>query len=348
MINWNHGKKGSKDANNLNGPSSNNDIRTPSGYVAPRKFYEMSTPPQIPVDDMLDNVTNTKSSNMESQGDWRRKATFAEEVEGGITGTQFQEVYRESLMPGGGLPPIGTPLNVERGKFVVHTSIDTEKSLPPPPTEYLSSEGSKGTSSQLTSSPRSRGTGNTMHSTSSSNYNTALFTWPTRLQPAGSRMSSEYPRIPDLSGTVVNQPLLDDAKPDPKSHGTARTIIQPPIRPVSGITPRDLSSTYSEINECRSLLKELNEEVVELQATTYEDMVIGKDIIGFFLIGRSLTRIPGAVPIQGMARDDVDWARLGKNARKDSLVFWSTCIGLTVLACGYGKRRNPQDIRVQY
>lgn len=286
---------------------------------------------------MLDNITNTGSSNTGRRRDQQRKATFTEEVEGRITGTQFQEVYRESLMPGGGLPPIGTPLNVERGKLVVQPPVDTEKSLPAPPTEYISSEESKGTSSQLTSSPRSRATGNTVRSTSSSNYNTALFTWPTRLQPAGSRMSSEYPRIPDHPGTVVIQPLLENSKSDPKSHGTARTKIQPPIRPVSGVTPRDLSSTYSEINKYRSLLKELNEEVVELQATTYEDMLIGKDIVGFFLIGRSLSKIPGAIPIQGMARDDVDWELLGRNTRRDAALFWSVGLGLTLLACASGK-----------
>ncbi|KAJ9103109.1 hypothetical protein QFC21_002531 [Naganishia friedmannii] len=332
-VNWNHGKKNSRDANILEEPKPANDIRTPSGYVAPRKLYEISSAPQIPVDDMMDNFMNTKSSNSGSQRDRRRKATFAKEVEGRITGTQFQEVYRESLMPGGGLPPVGTPLDIERGKFVIQPRVDTEKDLPPPPTECLSSEESKGTSSQLTSSPKSRATRNTMRSTSSSNYNTALFSWPTRPQPPGSRMSSGYPRIPDHTGTLVNQPLLDNAKPDPKSLGTSRTKIQPPIRPVSGITPRDLSSTYSDINEYRSLLKELNEEVVELQATTYEDMMIGKDIVGFFLIGRSLSKIPGAVLIEGMARDDVDWARLGKNTRKDVVMFWFICVGLTTLAC---------------
>lgn len=176
-----------------------------------------------------------------------------------------------------------------------------------------------------------------MRSTSSSNYNTALFTWPTRLQPAGSRISNEYPRIPDQSGTVVNQPLLDKVTSGPKPPMTSRTAIEPPIRPVSGISPRDLSSTYSEINEYRSLLKELNEEVVELQATTYEDMLIGKGVVGFFLIGRSLSKIPGAILIQGMARDDVDWTRLGKSQRNDVVLFWCICSVLTMLACASGE-----------
>ncbi|KAJ9110089.1 hypothetical protein QFC19_001760 [Naganishia cerealis] len=332
-VHWNHSRKNSQATNNLNEAKADTAVTTPSGYVAPRKFYKISSLPRLPAGGMFGNATDTGSSNTGQQRDQRRKATFAEEVVGGISGTQFQEVYRDSLMPGGGLPPVGTPLDVKGGQFVIQPHKYAEKSLPPPPTESLLNKESRGTVSQLASSPRSRVTDNTMRSSASSNYSTALYTSPTRQQPIDNRKSSVYPQSPDHSAAVVNQPLLGDAKTDPPSRAKARSAIQPPIRPVSGISPRDLSSIYSEISEYRSLLKELNEEVVELQASTYEDMMIGKDVVGFFLIGRSISKLPGAILVSGMARDDVDWAQFRETTRNNEVAFWSICSGLTILAC---------------
>lgn len=57
----------------------------------------------------------------------------------------------------------------------------------------------------------------------------------------------------------------------------------------------------------------------------------GRKILGYILIGRGVSKIPGSVPIEGMAREDVDWNELESvpNAR---ILFWFESISATLIA----------------
>lgn len=106
---------------------------------------------------------------------------------------------------------------------------------------------------------------------------------------------------------------------------------QAPIRPVSGLTTADISSTYSDIRERRIRLRQLNDQVVEMQAASFENAMVGKKILGYILIGRAVSKIPGTVPFMGMSREDVEWNELElvPNAR---ILFWFEWMSATVIA----------------
>lgn len=242
---------------------------------------------------------------MNSQHIRGRKPTFGEEVQGGITGSQFQEVYRDSLMPDGRRPPVGTPLAMEKGKFSVRRPNSTEKALPPPPTESAITEAFLTADVGDPSSPRASSIGQ------GNGTRRSRITFVT--DSAGPRndqspISTEYPRwsnnsLPSealLPIPILEQPL----QPRPKG------ASEPPLRPMSGVSPDDIGETYTDIREHRARLMELNGQVAEAQAITYEHMVEGQKVLGYMLIGRSVTKIPGSIPIKGMSRDDVRWSHL--------------------------------------
>jgi hypothetical protein len=107
---------------------------------------------------------------------------------------------------------------------------------------------------------------------------------------------------------------------------------EPPIRALSDVSPEDIGENYAEIREHRARLLDLNGQVAETQAITYEYMMVGKKVLGYMVIGRSVTKIPGSIPIKGLSRDDVRWNNLARVKRNSSMTFWSLWLLSTIVA----------------
>lgn len=294
-----------------------------SGYILPRNYYKINDLPTIP----SRGANNTKASSINSQHIRGRKPTFHEEVQGGITGSQFREVYRDSLMGDGTRPPVGTPLAMEKGKFSVRRPNSVEKALPPPPTESAITEAFLTADGGDPSSPRASSTG---QGNGTRRSRITFVTDSVGQRNDQSPASTEYPRWSNNSlpsEALLPIPILEQPV-QPRSNGSN----EPPLRPISGVSPDDIGETYSDIREHRARLMELNEQVAETQAITYEHMVVGKKVLGYMLIGRSVTKIPGSIPIKGMSRDDVRWSHLGKVKKDGSMLFWILWLASTIVA----------------
>lgn len=307
-------------------PKKGRDTRSTftSGYIAPRDYYKISRLPAIPAEELLPERIST--SDLERNQD---PPTFTQEVQGRLTGTQFQEVYRDSLMPDGALPPIGTPLAMERGKFHVSQRGD-EKALPVPPSAPVAEKSPVAESDQA--STEQSGTAGLFGIGS----RRSRITFASTAKTEQSRLSIEYTRW-----SKVHTPASEQLLPLPVQDAPLPSANQAPIRPASGVTTAEISSTYSDIREYRIRLRQLNDQVIEMQAATFENTIEGKKILGYILIGRAVSRIPGAIPFMGMAREDVEWNELElvPHAR---FLFWLEWISATMIAaiCSESAVRN--------
>ena len=287
--------------------------------MAPRDYYKISRLPAIPAEDNLPG----RISASDTEGDLNQ-STFLRDVQESLTGTQFQEIHRESLLSNGALPPIGTRLAMERGRFHVANRGD-EKALPVPPPEGQIAEKPTTPDSDHSASERAPSTSPLGVGTRRSRITFASTTKSEqgRISMEPPRWSKAHTPSPEQLQPLPEQDIPKDL-PLPSGH-------QAPIRPVSGVTIAEISSTYADIREYRIHLRHLNTQVVEMQAGSFENMMAGRKILGYILIGRGVSKIPGSVPIEGMAREDVDWNELESVPNARSL-FWVESISAMLIA----------------
>jgi hypothetical protein len=111
---------------------------------------------------------------------------------------------------------------------------------------------------------------------------------------------------------------------------------QPFVRPLDGLNFDDLGQVYEDITHWRSQLKAINTQIMDAQKQSYDDIVEGRNIRGWLIVGRGLRHIPGVQIIEGRAKEDIRWDVL-QNERTilDKMVLWTVvCIIAVLLGAG--------------
>lgn len=111
---------------------------------------------------------------------------------------------------------------------------------------------------------------------------------------------------------------------------------QPFVRPLDGLNFDDLGQVYEDITHWRSRLKTINNQIIDAQKQSYEDIAEGRNIRGWLIVGRGLRHIPGIQIIEGRAKEDIRWDVLqNERALLDRLVLWAV-IGVIGVLLGAG------------
>jgi calcium permeable stress-gated cation channel len=128
-----------------------------------------------------------------------------------------------------------------------------------------------------------------------------------------------------------------------RHRGTEEGDVQPPphlrvqprapfVRPLSGLDHDDLGDIYKDIREWRSKLKSINDEIVNMQRESYNDIADGARIKGWLLIGRGLRHLPGIQLIEGRAKEDIRWDELqNERSRLRTVMFWALVLVVGIL-----------------
>ncbi|WAQ87107.1 hypothetical protein PtA15_8A8 [Puccinia triticina] len=94
------------------------------------------------------------------------------------------------------------------------------------------------------------------------------------------------------------------------------------VKPHRFMNAKEIESLYHSIRKNRSQLKRLNQDFLEEKRRAVEEMDEGLNgsVFGWILVGKGVESIKGALPIDGMTREDINWQSLGKKSRLP--LFW--------------------------
>jgi len=92
-----------------------------------------------------------------------------------------------------------------------------------------------------------------------------------------------------------------------------------------------IEELYHLIRKNRSQLKRLNQDFLEEKRRAVEEIEEGSNdsVFGWILVGKGVELIDGALPIDGMTREDINWSSLGKKTRLP--LFWIIFAGIFVI-----------------
>ncbi|KAA1111397.1 hypothetical protein PGTUg99_002415 [Puccinia graminis f. sp. tritici] len=155
------------------------------------------------------------------------------------------------------------------------------------------------------------------------------------------------PYLFELPATITNQ----DIRPMPTQSATknhnrnSKKFLKQPIKNRSASTAyherqvkphrfmnaEEIERLYHSIRKNRSQLKRLNQEFQEEKRKAVEEMEEGLNgsVFGWILVGKGVELIEGALPIDGMTREDINWHSLGKNSRLP--LFWILFLGICLI-----------------
>ncbi|PLW40130.1 hypothetical protein PCASD_07856 [Puccinia coronata f. sp. avenae] len=113
--------------------------------------------------------------------------------------------------------------------------------------------------------------------------------------------------------------------------GTGERDSKKKVKPHRFMNAEEIEMLYHSIRKNRSELKRLNQDFQEEKRKAVEEMEEGSDesVFGWILVGKGVELIDGALPIDGMTREDINWSSLGKKTRLP--LFWILFLGIFLL-----------------
>lgn len=110
--------------------------------------------------------------------------------------------------------------------------------------------------------------------------------------------------------------------------------LEPKLKLHRFVDSEEIEELYHSIRQNRSQLKRLNQQFLEEKRKAVRDMEdgINGSVLGWIIVGKGVDLIQGALPIDGMTREDVNWQALGRVKRlPHNRTFWILFLGLFVV-----------------
>ncbi|KZT30913.1 hypothetical protein NEOLEDRAFT_1053480 [Neolentinus lepideus HHB14362 ss-1] len=147
--------------------------------------------------------------------------------------------------------------------------------------------------------------------------------------------STETPSVGRRETFPLRTKRETDSVEQPPPHLRLQTR-GPFVRPLSGLDHDSLGVIYADISRWRTQLKAINQDIAEAQREAYNDIADGSRIKGWLLVGRGLRFVPGAVMIEGRAKEDVRWDELQREMKIEGRLFAWVVIGITAIFLAAG------------
>lgn len=119
-----------------------------------------------------------------------------------------------------------------------------------------------------------------------------------------------------------------------ESHVPLHLRLQPQgpfVRPLSGLDHEDLGVVYSDIRECRTRLKQINNDISEAQNDCYNDIADGARVKGWLIAGRGVRFLPGIQLIEGRSKNDIHWDELQRQGGMEGRVLFWTFVAMVAI-----------------
>jgi hypothetical protein len=341
-------------------PAFGSSSYAPTSYMLPSSYYKLRR---------IEGVTSPPASTI-GEIPSGTEPSLSESIRQRVVGSRFREVHNRPSAVWGRLP-LGTPVRPDE-KGVLHP-IDTPSEPIPDPTRFgpnhavqeddhqedsewidlmherdVNAENSWYASAQSGPSERPESTAvqtpgygqqtpRDAHILVAEPHNAAAEADQRRPliwnYPASHR--STFPMRParysELEPSQVPAPHVRL-----QSHG-------PFFRPVSGLAHEELGTIYTDISHWRSKLKVINEKVAEEQTNGYGDIVDGKGVKGWIVIGRNIHFLPGVEVIEGRAKEDIRWHVLQHDSGNVAAITAICVIVVILLAIGCQSRFRPSE-----
>ncbi|KAI5123599.1 hypothetical protein M0805_003416 [Coniferiporia weirii] len=314
----------------------------PTSYVAPSQYYKLRNVRGISGGRIL-----SQSGEESSNGD---DPSFADSVRSRIVGSRFQEFSREHT---GERLPIGSRIALHRGELT--PVLDTPVPVYGPNHGMEPSSGNEADTETLPFAESvepgtSRGVSgieeyaaNVIRSPSSSYFAADKeYSGPSDLGVEGNedyggrrRVQPQYPT--ERRETFPMRYRGEEMQNEAQVPLHLRLQPQGPfVRPLSGLDHDGLGSVYSNIQEWRTKLKQINGEISDAQNDCYGDIADGARIKGWLVTGRGLRFLPGMELIEGRSKDDIMWKELQHRKKIVSYISLRTFVVMVAIMLGAG------------
>ncbi|KNE92318.1 hypothetical protein PSTG_14277 [Puccinia striiformis f. sp. tritici PST-78] len=141
------------------------------------------------------------------------------------------------------------------------------------------------------------------------------------------------PPIQSVPTIAINHNNLKSKIPMPTIRNESTPTIPPKrnVKPHRFIDAEEIEMLYHSIRKNRSQLKRINQDFLKEKRRAVEEMEEGLNgsVSGWILVGKGVELIEGALPIDGMTREDINWHTLGKKGRIP--LFWLLFLGIFLI-----------------
>ncbi|KAI0347698.1 hypothetical protein BDW22DRAFT_1479635 [Trametopsis cervina] len=329
-------------------PAFGSSSLPPTSYVMPSQYYKLRG-----VEGVSDGqFTDAETDELGIVRARRREPSFTDSFNQRVVGSRFQEVNRDSMAFG--RMPIGSQIMLEKNGQMGparltespvpdaapyhpragHTSWDTAAfNEGDPPAQWWTHQ--PGDSIQEVPEEALLGDEwvDVLHEAPEAFQNQEDYNTDTapRRRPRPPRAAKAT--VPDDRRETF--PLRNRGQPEGEERTPPHLRLQPRapfVRPLSGLVHDDLTHIYNDINNWRRDLKKINDEIIDMQRESYNEIADGTKIKGWLVIGRGLRYLPGMQLIEGRAKEDVRWDELqNEGGVVRSIGYWTVVVMVGIL-----------------